>query len=85
MLPSDKTNATLTMTNLLEIEMAIQKLPERDIRQLADWLESYLEEAWDRQIESDLDSGKLDRLIRSVEDDILANRVKPLDEILNNP
>jgi hypothetical protein len=60
------------MTNLLEIEMAIQKLPERDIRQLADWLESYLEEAWDHQIESDLESGKLDQLIRSVEDDISA-------------
>ncbi|MFN5514777.1 MAG: hypothetical protein ACK5CA_08505 [Cyanobacteriota bacterium] len=72
------------MTKLLEIEIAIQKLPERDIRQLADWLESYLEETWDRQIESDLDSGKLGRLISSVEDDISANRVKPLDEVLNN-
>ncbi|MBJ7900285.1 MAG: hypothetical protein GC158_10285 [Cyanobacteria bacterium RI_101] len=73
------------MTKLLEIEMAIQQLPERDIRQLADWLESYLEETWDRQIESDLDSGKLERLISSVQDDISANRVKPLDEVLNNP
>jgi hypothetical protein len=73
------------MTKLLEIEMAIQQLPERDIRQLADWLESYLEETWDRQIESDLDSGKLEHLISSVQDDISANRVKPLDEVLNNP
>ncbi|MFB2767926.1 hypothetical protein ACE1AT_01325 [Pelatocladus sp. BLCC-F211] len=72
------------MINLPEIEAAIKKLPENDIRHLAAWLEEYLEQMWDQQIETDLVSGKLDRLIAKAEVDIAANRVQDIDEILNN-
>jgi hypothetical protein len=72
------------MVTLLEIEKAIQQLPESDIRQLSGWLQSYMDEIWDRQIEADLISGKLDHLISRAEADIAANQVKNLDEILNN-
>jgi hypothetical protein len=72
------------MTTLPEIESAIQQLPESDIRQLSEWLQIYLDEIWDRQIESDLASGKLDRLIARAEADISANRVKDLDEVFND-
>jgi hypothetical protein len=64
------------MITLLEIEAAIQQLPESDIRQLSGWLQSYMEEMWDYQIEADLMSGKLDQLIARAEADISANRVK---------
>ena len=72
------------MITLLEIEAAIQQLPESDIRRLSAWLQSYMDEMWDRQIEADLVSGKLDHLIARAEADISANRVKYLDEVLNN-
>jgi hypothetical protein len=72
------------MITLVDIEAAIQKLPERDIRQLSGWLQSYMEEMWDRQIEADLLSGKLDYLIACAEADISANRVKHLNEVLDN-
>jgi hypothetical protein len=72
------------MNTLIEIETAIQQLPESNVRELALWLEEYLEEQWDRQIEQDYKSGKLDRLISRAEADIKANRLKPLDEIINN-
>lgn len=36
------------MTNLLEIEAAIKQLPEKDVRQLATWLQKYLNEKCDR-------------------------------------
>ncbi len=72
------------MTTLPEIESAIQQLPESDIRQLSGWIQTYLDEMWDRQIESDLASGKLDRLIARAEADIAANRVKDLDEIFHD-
>jgi hypothetical protein len=72
------------MTTLPEIESAIQQLPESDIRQLSGWLQAYLDEMWDRQIESDLASGRLDRLIASAEADISANRVKDLDEVFHD-
>jgi hypothetical protein len=72
------------MKTLLEIEEAIQRLSESDIRQLSGWLQSHVDEMWDRQIEADLVSGKLDRLIARAEADISANRVKHLDEVLDN-
>lgn len=72
------------MTNLLEIEAAIKQLPENDVRQLVTWLQNYLNEKWDRQIESDLASGKLDALIAKAEADIAANNVRDLDEIFHD-
>lgn len=72
------------MTTLPEIEAAIKQLPESDIRQLSVWLQKYLDEIWDRQIEADLGSGKLDKLIAKVEADITANRIRDLDEVLHN-
>jgi hypothetical protein len=44
------------MTTLTEIEAAIQQLPESDIRQLSVWLQSYMGEMCDRQMEADLAS-----------------------------
>lgn len=72
------------MSSLVEIETAIKKLPENEIRQLATWIHAYLDEVWDRQIEVDLKSGKLNNLIAKVEADIAANNVRDLDEILND-
>jgi hypothetical protein len=72
------------MTTLPEIEAAIKKLPEGDIRQLAVWLQDYLDEIWDEQIEADLVSGKLNKLIAKAETDIAANKVRNLDELLRN-
>jgi hypothetical protein len=72
------------MGTLPEIEAAIKQLSDLDVRQLALWLEEYLEQMWDKQIETDLTSGKLDRIIAKAEADIIANRVRDIDEILNN-
>jgi hypothetical protein len=72
------------MTTLPEIEAAIKKLSEGDIHQLLVWLQEYLDEMWDRQIEADLASGKLDKLIARAEEDIAANRVRSLDEVIHN-
>ncbi len=70
------------MTTLLEIEAAIKQLPESDVRQLAAWLQEYLDETWDRQIEEDLISGKLDNLIAQAEADIAASSHNGYDALL---
>lgn len=72
------------MTTLPELEAAIKKLPENEIRHLALWLQEYLDEMWDQQIADDLASGKLNHLIAKVEADIAANQVRDLDEVLRN-
>jgi flagellar biosynthesis GTPase FlhF len=68
--------------NLQEIKSAIKQLEQNEIGQLASWLQEYLDEMWDRQIEIDLETGKLDNLIAKAEADIAANRVKDINEIL---
>ncbi|MEG3976530.1 hypothetical protein QUB70_27695 [Microcoleus sp. A003_D6] len=72
------------MNALPEIEAAIQQLPEKDVRQLVTWLQNYLDEKWDRQMREDLSTGKLNALIAKAEADIAANKVRDIDEILNN-
>ena len=72
------------MSNRLAVESAIKELPEIEVRNLAKWLQEYLEEKWDRQIESDFTAGKLDRLIAKAESDIANNKVRDLDEVLHN-
>lgn len=72
------------MTTLAEIEAAIKELPKTDVHQLSAWLQEYLADMWDQQMEADVASGKLDKLIAEAEADITANRVKDLNEILRN-
>lgn len=72
------------MVSRSEIEIAIRQLPESEIRALASWLQIYLDDIWDQQLKSDLESGKLDSLIARAEADIANNRVRELDEILHD-
>jgi hypothetical protein len=72
------------MNTRSEVESAIKQLPEVEVRDLARWLQEYLEEKWDRQIEADFASGKLDRLIAQAEADIANGNVRSLDEVLRN-
>ncbi|NJM48136.1 MAG: hypothetical protein HC860_19815 [Alkalinema sp. RU_4_3] len=72
------------MTSRLEVESAIKQLPEGEVRTLANWIQEYLDEMWDRQIEADLAAGKLNHLIARAEADIAAHNVRDLDEVLNN-
>ena len=72
------------MNALPEIENAIKRLPDNDVRQLDRWLQNYLNEKWDRQIEEDLATGKLDASIGKAQADIAANNVRNIDEILDN-
>jgi hypothetical protein len=70
--------------NRLEVQSAIEQLPKQEIRALSQWLQEYLDEDWDRQIEEDFGAGKLDRLIAQAELDIANNNVRDLDEVLDN-
>jgi hypothetical protein len=72
------------MTNRLDVEAAIKQLPEYEVRDLAKWLQDYLDELWDRQMEADLAAGKLDHLMAQAEAAITAKSVRDLDEVLRN-
>ena len=72
------------MSTRLEVQSAIEQLPKGEIRDLSKWLQEYIDEEWDREIEADFGAGKLDRLIARAELDIASNNVRNLDEVLDN-
>ncbi len=49
------------MSTVSEIEEALQTLPVEDARKVADWLQHYLDEKWDQQIDRDVAAGRLDK------------------------
>ena len=61
-----------------EIEAAITQLPVRDVTELMSWLAEHHAEVWDKQIEYDLDSGKLDALLAELDKEYEAGLAKPL-------
>jgi hypothetical protein len=71
------------MSTVVQIERALQTLPVEDARKIADWLQHYLDEKWDNQIDADIAAGKLDKLADKAMQDYQAGRVKPLDEIID--
>ena len=46
-----------------EIKTAVMNLNKNELNELLDWLEEYQESLWDKQIEDDMQSGKLNSLI----------------------
>ena len=69
------------MSTIAEIENALQAIPVDEARKIAGWLQDYLDEKWDKEIDADLASGRFDKLADKAVSDYQAGRTKPLDEI----
>ena len=63
---------------IVEIESAITQLSAQDIAELLDWLQQHYAQAWDRQIEDDLDAGRLDKLLVEVDKEHEEDLSRPL-------
>lgn len=61
-----------------EIEIAITHLSVIDLIKLMAWLENYHAKVWDKQIEDDLESGRLDALIAEVDKEYEVGLGQPL-------
>ena len=64
--------------SIAEIESAITQLPANDFAELMVWLQNYHEQMWDRQIEDDLETGHLDKLLAEVDSEHKAGLARPL-------
>lgn len=64
--------------SLTEIKSALTQLSPDEITELSDWLDDYQQSQWDKQIENDLQSGKLDRLIQQAEKSYQEGKCKPM-------
>ena len=66
------------MTTVREIEEAVAQLPRPDLERFRSWFQEFDAEAWDRQFEEDVESGKLDRLAEQALKDLQEGRCRPL-------
>jgi hypothetical protein len=72
------------MSTVVEIESALRALPVQDARAVAHWLQEYLDQKWDKQMDADITAGRLDKLAEQALDRYRAGQVKPLDEVIDH-
>jgi hypothetical protein len=61
--------------SLEQIKTAIEQLPFEERAELA-WFHGWKDDEWDEQMKRDVAGGKLDEVLREVEDDIAAGRLR---------
>lgn len=61
-----------------DIEKALAQLPQDQLRMFRAWYEKFDADAWDKQIESDLASGKLARIAEDAIAEYKAGNTKKL-------
>lgn len=66
------------MSELEELEKRIRKLSPQDLAKFRAWFSEFDHALWDRQVESDARSGKLDRLVNEARADYKAGKVKKI-------
>ena len=66
------------MSELEELEKRIRKLSPQDLAEFRAWFAEFDHALWDRQIESDAKSGKLDRLVNEARADYKAGKAKKI-------
>ena len=64
--------------SVTEIEAAIAELPNEELAELINWLESHHAGIWDKQIEDDLEAGRLDAVLAEVDKEYAAGLASPL-------
>ncbi len=66
------------MSRVEEIQLAIESLPQEEYRRLRDWFIERDWKEWDKEIEADSKSGKLDFLIKEALEDKAKGKLKEL-------
>jgi len=61
-----------------QIKTAIEQLSFEERAELAAWFHGWKDDEWDEQMKRDVADGKLDDVLREVEDDIAAGRLRDM-------
>lgn len=61
-----------------ELQTAVSDLPAEELERFSQWFEEYLAEQWDRKIEADILTGRLDAAGRRADEDFEAGRCTPM-------
>jgi hypothetical protein len=66
------------MTGIEEIEKAVASLPVEEYRQFREWFLERDWAQWDKQIQADSESGKLDFLVKEAMDEKIRGKLRDL-------
>ena len=61
-----------------DLESAISRLSAEDLARFSAWFEQFMEDRWDRQIEEDIKTGRLDAAGKRADEDFETGRCTPL-------
>lgn len=54
---------------ITEIEKAVTELSEQELIRFREWFDEYYADMWDKQIEEDIKTGRLDNLLAEVDEE----------------
>ena len=60
--------------SLAELEKAVATLPPEEFSEFSSWFEDFLAEQWEKKLEADVATGKLDSLADKADKDFEAGR-----------
>ncbi len=63
---------------LQQIEQQVSQLTATELKEFSVWFDAYLADEWDKQIESDVQSGKFDRIFSEIEVEAAHGELQPL-------
>jgi hypothetical protein len=66
------------LVSVEQIKTAIEQLSFEERAELAAWLHGWQDDEWDEQIKRDVAAGKFDRILREVDEDIRAGRLREM-------
>ncbi len=66
------------MMNVEQIQTAILQLPEIELTRFRSWYEEWEASLWDKQIEQDVNRGKLEKLAQEARHEFAAHRCTEL-------
>jgi hypothetical protein len=71
------------MSTVKDIESAVTQLSRNDLAAVSSWFAEFDSKMWDRQIEADAGSGRLDAFYQSLRHENEGQADIPLDEVLD--
>jgi hypothetical protein len=66
------------MVTMKELEQAVSSLPREELARFREWFDEFDAKAWDKQLEADAKTGKLNKIVDSAIADYRAGKAKEL-------
>jgi major membrane immunogen (membrane-anchored lipoprotein) len=66
------------MLTMKELEQAVSSLPREELARFREWFDEFDAKAWDKQLEADVKTGKLNKITEAANSDYRAGKAKEL-------